>query len=99
MPSDFASYLALLRLVDDASKDLGLSHLTASDKHVLLVMTEFADKDHLAGGFTYAKYCDVVAPDEAVSRAQFFKSLDRLLGAKIVTRTSPSRKANYLLRV
>ena len=99
MSSDFASYLALLRLVDDASKDLGLSHLTASDEHVLLVMTEFADKDHFASGFTYAKYCGLVTRDKAVSRAQFFKSLDRLLGANIVTRTSPGRKANYLLCV
>ena len=99
MPSDFASYLALLRLVDDASKELGLSHLTASDKHVLLVMTEFASTDHFVEGFTYAKYCDVVAPDKVVSRAQFFKSLDRLLGANIVKRTSMGRKANYLLCV
>lgn len=99
LPSDFASYLALLRLVDDASKDLGLSHLTASDKHVLLVMTEFAGKNHVAGGFTYAKYCDLVEQDEVVSRAQFFKSLDRLLSANIIMRKSPGRKANYLLRV
>ena len=43
MPSDLSTYLALLKLVDDNSKDLRLSHLTASDKNVLLTLTAFAD--------------------------------------------------------
>ena len=41
----------------------------------------------------------LVEQDEVVSRAQFFKSLDRLLSANIIMRKSPGRKANYLLRV
>ena len=48
MPSDLSTYLALLKLVDDTSKDLRLSHLTASDKNVLLVLTSFADKNNEA---------------------------------------------------
>ena len=95
MPSKFGSYIALLRLVDDASKDLGLSHLTAADRNVLLVMSEYAGKARVAENFTYARYCDLVGEDNAVSRAQFFKSLDRLLGTDMVTKPSAGRSATY----
>ena len=97
MPSRFAAYLALLRLVDDASRHLGLSHLTAADKHVLLVLTHFADKDGLASGFTYTVYCESAQDDWVVSRAQFFKSLDRLLKSKLVRKTGTGRAPHYLL--
>jgi len=95
MPSKFGSYIALLRLVDDASKDLGLSHLTAADRKVLLVMAECAGTSRVAENFTYARYCSLVGEEEAVSRAQFFKSLDRLLGTKMVAKPSPGRSATY----
>ena len=55
MPSDLSTYLALLKLVDDTSKDLRLSHLTASDKNVLLALTSFAGKNNEAEGFTYIR--------------------------------------------
>ena len=97
MPSDFQSYLALLKLVDDASKDLGFSHLTASDKHVLLALTAFADKSGEASGSTFARYCDLVGNDNAVSRAQFFKSLDVLLVSRAIEKTGSPRAATYVL--
>jgi hypothetical protein len=98
MSSSFTSYLALLRLVDDASRELGLSHLTASDKQVLLAMTTFAGTGNIAKSFTYAKYSDVVGAEHAVSRAQFFKSIDRLLSAKVVKKQGAGRSATFLVK-
>ena len=97
MQSDLSTYLALLKLVDDTSKDLRLSHLTASDKNVLLALTSFAGKNNEAQGFTYIRYCQIVGEDNAVSRAQFFKSIDVLLSSKAVLKTGPPRAATYSL--
>ena len=96
MPSDLSTYLALLKLVDDTSKDLHLSHLTASDKNVLLALTSFADKNNHAEGFTYTRYCQIAGEDNAVSRAQFFKSIDVLLVSKIVLKIGLPRAATYV---
>ena len=97
MPSDLSTYLALLRLVDDTSKDLRLSHLTASDKNVLLALTSFAGKNNEAEGFTYIRYCQIVDEDNAISRAQFFKSIDVLLASKVVIKLGLPRAATYSL--
>ena len=95
MPSDLSTYLALLKLVDDTSKDLRLSHLTASDKNVLLALTSFADKNNRVEGFTYNIYCQTAGEDDAVSRAQFFKSIDVLLASKIVMKIGLPRAATF----
>ena len=97
MPSDLSTYLALLKLVDDTSKDLRLSHLTASDKNVLLALTSFAGNNKEAEGFTYIRYCQIVGEDHAVSRAQFFKSIDVLLLSNVVRKIGSPRAANYAL--
>ncbi len=97
MSSDFTSYLALLKLVDDASKSIGLSHLTSSDKHLLLSLSSFADKSNEAHGFTYEVYCGLVGADVAVSRAQFFKSLKILLASKAISKLGLQRSASYLI--
>ena len=97
MPADISTYLALLKLVDDTSKDLRLSHLTGSDKNVLLALTSFTDKNNEAEGFTYIKYCQIVGEDHAVSRAQFFKSIDVLLSSKVVMKLGSPRAATYAL--
>ena len=95
MPSDLSTYLALLKLVDDTSKDLHLSHLTASDKNVLLALTSFADKNNQVEGFTYNRYCQIAGEDNSVSRAQFFKSIDVLLASKIVMKIGLPRAATF----
>ena len=97
MPSDLSTYLALLKLVDDTSKDLRLSHLTASDKNVLLALTSFAGNNKEAEGFTYIRYCQIVGEDDAVSRAQFFKSIDVLLASNIIIKTGTQRAAAYFI--
>jgi hypothetical protein len=97
MPSDLSTYLALLKLVDDTSKELRLSHLTASDKNVLLALTSFAGNNKEAEGFTYIRYCQIVGEDNAVSRAQFFKSIDVLLASKVVIKLGLPRAATYSL--
>ena len=97
MPSDLSTYLALLKLVDDTSKDLRLSHLTASDKNVLLALTSFAGNNKEVEGFTYIRYCQIVGEDDAVSRAQFFKSIDVLLASKVVLKIGLPRAATYSL--
>ena len=97
MPTDLSTYLALLKLVDDTSKDLRLSHLTVSDKNVLLALTSFADKNNEAIGFTYIRYCQIVGEDNDDSRAQFFKSIDILLASKVVIKLGLPRAATYSL--
>jgi len=99
MPSDFSSYIALLKLVDDASKSIGLSHLTSADKHLLLALCSFADKSNEAHNFTYAAYCDSVEQGACVSRAQFFKSLNVLLEAKAISKLGLQRSASYMISV
>jgi hypothetical protein len=99
MPADISTYLALLKLVDDTSKDLRLSHLTGSDKNVLLALTSFVDKNNEAEGFTYIRYCQIVGEDKAVSRAQFFKSIDVLLASKVVIKLGLPRAATYSLSI
>ena len=99
MPADISTYLALLKLVDDTSKDLRLSHLTASDKNVLLALTSFAGKNNEAEGFTYIRYCQIVDEDNAISRAQLFKSIDVLLISKVVIKLGLPRAATYSLSI
>ena len=99
MPTDLSTYLALLKLVDDTSKDLRLSHLTGSDKNVLLALTSFTEKNNEAEGFTYIRYRQIVGEDHAVSRAQFFKSIDVLLASKVVIKLGLPRAATYSLSI
>ena len=99
MPADISTYLALLKLVDDTSKDLRLSHLTGSDKNVLLALTSFTEKNNEAEGFTYIRYRQIVGEDHAVSRAQFFKSIDILLSSKVVRKLGSPRAATYCLSI
>ena len=63
----------------------------------LLALTAFADKSGEASGFTFARYCDLVGNDNAVSRAQFFKSLDVLLVSRAIEKTGSPRPATYVL--
>ena len=99
MSSSLSTYLALLRLVDDASRDMGLQRLTPADKHILLSLGAFVDKAGTAHRFTYARYCDLVEVEARVSRAQFFKSLDALLDMKLVTKLGSARSSTYALAI
>ncbi len=97
MPTNLSTYLSLLKLVDDTSRELSLSHFTHSDKNVLLAFTSFVDKNSQAEGFTYVRYCQIVGENNAVSRAQFFKSIDVLLVSRVVMRIGLPRAATYAL--
>ena len=97
MPTNLSTYLSLLKLVDDTSRELSLSHFTHSDKNVLLALTSFVDKNNQAEGFTYIRYCQIVGEDNSVSRAQFFKSINVLLASRIVMKIGLPRAATYAL--
>ena len=62
---------------------------------MLLALTSFAGNNKEAEGFTYIRYCQIVGEDDAVSRAQFFKSIDVLLASKVVLKIGLPRAATY----
>lgn len=89
-------YLGLIRLVDNAASELGLSELTYSDRLVLIALWDGADKANGEVKLTFEAFSETVNQDEVlVSRSQFFKSIKQLLDKGVIKRIEGVRDSSY----
>ena len=95
MGGRYAVYFAVLKLLDDASRDLGLTRLTPANRTVLLSCIRKSES--VSDGEFVMTYDDYLryAPDgeTALSKAQFYNSLNALVasGALMKKRVSPKK--------
>lgn len=95
--SSLKFYLGLIRLVDNAAIELGLSELTYSDRLVLIALWDSADKANGEVKLTFEAFSETVNQNEVlVSRSQFFKSINQLLDKGVIKRIGGVRDASYV---
>ena len=96
MGARYSMYFAVLKLLDDASRDLGLTRLTPSNRTVLLSCIRKSES--VSGAefvMTYDDYLTFAAADDlALSKAQFYNSLNALVEAGALVKNQISRKNN-----
>ena len=92
-------FLGLVRMLADASDELGLTGLTESDRTIYMLLWEAADKSSRHLEVRYEEFfVDVVSgPGVKFSRAQFYKTLKKLEDLKLIERVGGPRSARYHL--
>jgi DNA-binding IscR family transcriptional regulator len=88
-------YLKLLSLLDSASKELGLDSLTESDRAVLRVLWEMAQKQGGEIELTYSDFLALQAESDNLSRAQYYKSLAALERHGLIKKVGGARSGRY----
>lgn len=87
-------YLGLLSLTISAEEELGLSSLTAADKQLLAALWRDSNEGSRLVDATYER-AESELDFADFSRAQFYKSIQKLLGLGLITRIGSRRSATY----
>ena len=91
-------FLGLVRMLADASDELGLTGLTETDRTIYMLLWEAADKSSRQLEVRYEEFVDAVSgPGVKFSRAQFYKTLKKLEELKLIERVGSPRSARYHL--
>ena len=92
-------YLGLIRQMDSAAQELGLGSLTDSDRIVLIILWDVADKNASQATLSFELFSELTKKQEiVVSRSQFFKSLKKLEEVGLITRIDGPRSGTYKLK-
>lgn len=94
--SNTRTFIELNKLLVDTAAQLNLSCLTDSDRKVLVTMYDVACKNTLEATLSHEKFSEL---DNDVSRSQFFKSINKLQGVKVIERIGGPRESKYKLAV
>ena len=89
------TYLSLLELTSDVAEELGLSGMTNADREIILHIWKtsgYGRDEYLA------LYEDL--PEHAdMSRAQFYKSIRKLVSMNMITKVGSERSGTYKLNL
>ena len=100
--ADLRMFVGILKLADSAAQELGLKNLTPTDKTVLLFLWEVMEKSgHQNKQFkiTFDEFVKNCAQDDfKISKAQFYKSLNRLIETNYLERIGTVRSAVYAFK-
>ena len=100
--ADLRMFVGILKLADSAAQELGLRNLTPTDKTVLLSLWEVMEKSgHQNKQFkiTFDDFVEIYAQDDfKISKAQFYKSLNRLIETNYLERIGTVRSAVYAFK-
>ena len=91
--TDLKFFMGLLTLLSSAEEELGLSNFSQKDKKVLHALWNQKDSDNRVD-VTYDQFCQLVGRN-AVSRSQYFKSIQRLQDAKLICKIGTARSHKY----
>ena len=92
-------YLGLIRQLDSVAHELGLGSLTDSDRIVLIMLWEVADKNTAQATLSFELFAEMTKKQEIiVSRSQYFKSLKKLDDVGLITRIEGPRSGTYQLQ-
>jgi len=91
-------YLGLLSLTISAEEELGLSSLTAADKQLLAALWRDSNEGSKLVEATYERAeLELELDFDDFSRAQFYKSVRKLLELGFIKRVGSKRSATYQL--
>ena len=100
--ADLRMFVGILKLADSAAQELGLRNLTPTDKTVLLSLWEVMEKSgdqKKQFKITFDEFVEIYAQDDCkISKAQFYKSLNRLIETNYLERIGTVRSAVYAFR-
>lgn len=89
-------YLGLLSLTISAEEELGLASLTAADKQLLAALWRDSNEGSKLVEATYER-AELELDFDDFSRAQFYKSVRKLLELGFIKRVGSKRSATYQL--
>ena len=100
--ADLRMFIGILRLADSAARELGLRNLTSTDKAVLLSLWAVMEKSGCKNKqfkITFDDFVENYAHDDfKISKAQFYKSLNRLIETNYLERKGTVRSAVYVFK-
>ena len=91
--TDLKFFMGLLTLISSAEEELGMSNLSDKDKKVLQTLWDQKDTYNNVD-ITYDKFCHFIGPD-TVSRSQYFKSIQKLIDAKLICKVGSPRSHKF----
>ena len=91
--TDLKFFMGLFTLLSSAEEELGLSNFSQKDKKVLHALWNHKDRDNSID-VTYDVFCQLVG-NNAVSRSQYFKSIQRFQDAKLIYKIGTARSHKY----
>ena len=100
--ADLRMFVGILKLADSAAQELGLRNLTPTDKTVLLSLWEVMEKSgdqNKQFKITFDEFVKSYAQDDfKISKAQFYKSLNRLIESNYLERIGTVRSSLYAFK-
>ena len=91
--TDLKFFMGLLTLISSAEEELGISNLSDKDKQVLQTFWDQKDANHSLD-MTYEKFCELIGT-KTVSRSQYFKSIQKLMDAKLICKLGSVRSHKF----
>ena len=95
--TDIKFFMGLLTLLSSTEEELGLSNFSQKDKKVLHALWNHKGNDNSVD-VTYDEFCQLVGKN-AVSRSQYFKSIQKLQNAKLIYKIGTARSHKYQFNV
>ena len=96
---DLRMFVGILKLADSAAQELGLGELTPTDKAVLMSLWEAmeeSDPETKQFKINFESFIEKYGHDDfKISKAQFYKSINRLIEANYLKRTGSLRSSLY----
>ena len=85
-------YIAMLKLAQDASLELGLDGLSKTDQIIMTTLYKnFSDEEF---SITYDQ-CLSLLNNSNISKTQFYKSIKKLIDENIIEKVGPQRSHKY----
>ena len=91
--TDLKFFMGLLTLISSAEEELGLRNFSQKDKQVLQAFWDHKNADNSIN-ITYAQFCEHIGSN-SVSRSQYFKSIQKLLDAKLICKVGSVRSHTF----
>ena len=100
--ADLRMFVGILKLAHSAAQELGLENLTQTDRNVLLYLWEEMEKKghrNMEFKVTFEYFVKNYEKDGfKISKAQFYKSLNRLIESNYLDRIGTERSAIYAFK-
>ena len=91
--TDLKFFMGLLTLISSAEEEMGLRNFSQKDKQVLQTFWDHKHADNSID-ITYDRFCQLVGTT-AVSRSQYFKSIQKLIDAKLICKVGSPRSHKF----
>ena len=91
--TDLKFFMGLFTLISSAEEELGINNLSNKDKQVLKAFWDCRDSNN-GIDITYDQFSQLIGTN-AISRSQYFKSIQNLIDAKLICKVGSVRSHKF----